>query len=264
MPTRTAAISSESQVAANFVCPCIKPNWRRSTACIFGPSRTGTGRFVPSWACVPPVDAGHAGGDQLGRLTSELPDLVCVTSDDRIAVLLVQVRNDRHEQLPVFFRSQQRLPCPWAKLDRLHEPFRPIGSDGLSVLGRPEDRLEFFGGVLEQTEDLVVAAHDRVEDALRFLHAFELGLSTAPNSWKPLARHDQLRAGGDACEESIEVRKLHAVFRSTIGHQERIEFVEVEVTRAKQRRAHAIPSSFRSDAIAAGFRARPGVSPTSL
>src|SRR5512147_2270140 len=55
----------------------------------------------------------------------------------------------------------------------------------------------------------------------------------------PLARHDQLRADGDAGEESIEVGKLHAVFRSTIGHQEVVECVEVEVTRAKQRRAHA-------------------------
>jgi hypothetical protein len=88
-------------------------------------------------------------------------------------------------------------------------------------------------------QDLVVAAHDRVEDALRFLHAFELGLGTAPDHWKPLARHDQLRADGDARDESIEVGKLHAVFRSTIGHQERVEFLEVEVTRAKQRRAHA-------------------------
>ena len=35
-----------------------QPNWRRSTACISGPSRTGTDRFVPSWACVPAVDAG--------------------------------------------------------------------------------------------------------------------------------------------------------------------------------------------------------------
>src|SRR5512132_2930450 len=40
-------------------------------------------------------------------------------------------------------------------------------------------------------------------------------------------------------EESTEVGELHAAFRSTIGHQERVEFVEVEVTRAKQRRAHA-------------------------
>jgi hypothetical protein len=40
------------------------------------------------------------------------------------------------------------------------------------MLGRPGDRLELLGGVVEEVEDLVVAAHDRVEDALRFLHAF--------------------------------------------------------------------------------------------
>ena len=32
--------------------------WRRSAACISGPSRTGTGHCVPSWACVPAIDAG--------------------------------------------------------------------------------------------------------------------------------------------------------------------------------------------------------------
>jgi hypothetical protein len=42
-------------------------------------------------------------------------------------------------------------------------------------------------------------------------------------------------------EESIEVGKLHAVFRGTIGHQECIEFVEVG-TRVRRRRAHALSS----------------------
>src|SRR5512144_1589713 len=90
------------------------------------------------------VDKDDAGGDQLGRLTSELSDLVCVTSDNRIAVQVVQVGDDRRQQLPVFFRIQQRLPCPRPKLDRLHEPFSPVGSDDLSILGRPEDRFELL------------------------------------------------------------------------------------------------------------------------
>ena len=41
-----------------------------------------------------------------------------------------------------------------------------------SVLYRPVRN----PGATSEVEDLVVAAHDRVEDALRFLHAFELGL----------------------------------------------------------------------------------------
>ena len=35
-----------------------QPNWRRSTACISGPSRTGTDRCVLAWACVLAVGAG--------------------------------------------------------------------------------------------------------------------------------------------------------------------------------------------------------------
>jgi hypothetical protein len=75
------------------------------------------------------IDENDAGGDQLGRLTSELPDLVGVTSDDRIAFLVVQVGDDRRQQLPVFFRVQQRLLWPRPKLDCLHEPFSPVGGD---------------------------------------------------------------------------------------------------------------------------------------
>jgi hypothetical protein len=55
------------------------------------------------------------------------------------------------------------------------------------------------------------------------LSVLEIGLIALPDDRYPFARHDQVRADGDSCEKSIEIRKLQAVIRYLIGYQKLVQ-----------------------------------------
>jgi uncharacterized protein (UPF0335 family) len=63
-PLRRKQKRSIARMTASLLKAFGQPNWRRSTACISGPIRTGKGRCVRSWACVPAVVGGPSKSDR--------------------------------------------------------------------------------------------------------------------------------------------------------------------------------------------------------
>src|SRR5690606_25517517 len=100
--------------------------------------------------------------------------------------------------------------------------FRPILRRRDTILF-PEDWLDAL--VFKITGNLDVVVHDGGNGCLCLFLIGKAWIGLTPDSWPPLVGWN-LRTGGDACQEAIEVRQLHASRRGIIGHEKVIELIK--------------------------------------